>query len=179
MKLLQFPTCWPIKGLFVHWSRGWGVLSFSERLVLILIDTNSQTKASARSWPKPLRGEWYSFNYNICTWCSSRHYGLGFSCSYALSTLDIDLPNVPRTTIRIMVRVDSIVHRWIPLKKRLAIQSSCYLFVVSMNTFLNNQSICCLWFTAFTVMHAKSGNRRPGHSSGGKTITAATATISK
>ena len=34
VKLLQFPTCWPIKGLFVHWSRGWGVLSFSERLVL-------------------------------------------------------------------------------------------------------------------------------------------------
>ena len=33
MKLLQFPTCWPIKGLFVHWPRGWGVLSFSERLV--------------------------------------------------------------------------------------------------------------------------------------------------
>ena len=33
VKLLQFPTCWPIKGLFVHWSRGWGVLSFSERLV--------------------------------------------------------------------------------------------------------------------------------------------------
>ena len=33
VKLLQFPTCWPIKGLFVHWSRGWGVLSFSECLV--------------------------------------------------------------------------------------------------------------------------------------------------
>ena len=33
MKLLQFPTCWPMNGLFVHWSRGWGVLSFSERLV--------------------------------------------------------------------------------------------------------------------------------------------------
>ena len=30
----QFPTCWPINGLFVHWSRGWGVSSFSERLVL-------------------------------------------------------------------------------------------------------------------------------------------------
>ena len=30
----QFPTCWPMNGLFVHWSRGWGVLSFSERLVL-------------------------------------------------------------------------------------------------------------------------------------------------
>ena len=28
----QFPTCWPMNGLFVHWSRGWGVLSFSERL---------------------------------------------------------------------------------------------------------------------------------------------------
>ena len=33
MKLLQFPACWPMNGLFVHWSRGWGVLSFSERLV--------------------------------------------------------------------------------------------------------------------------------------------------
>ena len=30
----QFPTCWPMNGLFVHWSRGWGVSSFSERLVL-------------------------------------------------------------------------------------------------------------------------------------------------
>ena len=35
MKLLQFPTCWPMNGLFVHWSRGWGVLSFSERLVSV------------------------------------------------------------------------------------------------------------------------------------------------
>ena len=34
----QFPTCWPMNGLFVHWSRGWGVLSFSERLVNLLID---------------------------------------------------------------------------------------------------------------------------------------------
>ena len=32
----QFPTCWPMNGLFGHWSRGWGVLSFSERLVCIL-----------------------------------------------------------------------------------------------------------------------------------------------
>ena len=31
----QFPTCWPMNGLFVHWSRGWGVSSFSERLVVI------------------------------------------------------------------------------------------------------------------------------------------------
>ena len=29
----QFPTCWSMNGLLVHWSRGWGVLSFSERLV--------------------------------------------------------------------------------------------------------------------------------------------------
>ena len=29
----QFPTCWPMHGLFIRWSRGWGVLSFSERLV--------------------------------------------------------------------------------------------------------------------------------------------------
>ena len=29
----QFPICWPMNGLFVHWSRGWGVSSFSERLV--------------------------------------------------------------------------------------------------------------------------------------------------
>ena len=33
VELLQFPTYWPMSGLFVHWSRGWGVLSFSERLV--------------------------------------------------------------------------------------------------------------------------------------------------
>ena len=30
----QFPTCWPMNGLFVCWSRGWGVSSFSERLVI-------------------------------------------------------------------------------------------------------------------------------------------------
>ena len=23
VKLLQFPTCWPVNGLFVHWTRGW------------------------------------------------------------------------------------------------------------------------------------------------------------
>ena len=33
IELVQFPTCWPMNGLFVHWSRGWGVLSFSERLL--------------------------------------------------------------------------------------------------------------------------------------------------
>ena len=32
----QFPTCWPMNGLFVHWSRGWGVSSFSERLVYLI-----------------------------------------------------------------------------------------------------------------------------------------------
>ena len=41
----QFPTCWPMNGLFVHWSRGWGVSSFSERLVikfnLLLINIGS------------------------------------------------------------------------------------------------------------------------------------------
>ena len=31
---LQFPTCWPMYGLCVPWSRGWGVLSFSECLVM-------------------------------------------------------------------------------------------------------------------------------------------------
>ena len=30
----QFPTCWPMNGLSVHWSRGWGVSSFSECLVV-------------------------------------------------------------------------------------------------------------------------------------------------
>ena len=39
VKLLQFPTCLPMNGLFVHWSRGWGVLSFSERLVYINLKT--------------------------------------------------------------------------------------------------------------------------------------------
>ena len=29
VKLLQFPTCWPMNGLLVHWSRSWGVLSCS------------------------------------------------------------------------------------------------------------------------------------------------------
>ena len=31
----QFPICWPMNELFVHWSRGRGVLSFSERLVIV------------------------------------------------------------------------------------------------------------------------------------------------
>ena len=33
----QFPACWPMNGLFVHWSRGWGVSSFSERLVTVVL----------------------------------------------------------------------------------------------------------------------------------------------
>ena len=33
VKLLKFPTSWPMNGLFIHWYRGWGVLSFSEGLV--------------------------------------------------------------------------------------------------------------------------------------------------
>ena len=32
----QFPTCWPMNGLSVHWSRGWGVSLFSERLVVYI-----------------------------------------------------------------------------------------------------------------------------------------------
>ena len=36
VRLLQFPTCLPMDGLFVHWFRGWGVLSFSERLVCFI-----------------------------------------------------------------------------------------------------------------------------------------------
>ena len=47
------------------------------RFFSILIGTHSQTEASARSWPKPAWGEWYSFNYNICMQCNSRHYGIG------------------------------------------------------------------------------------------------------
>ena len=35
-----FPTCWPMNGLFVHWSRGWGVLSFSERLAVWVYTTS-------------------------------------------------------------------------------------------------------------------------------------------
>ena len=33
LQIDQFPTCWPMNGLFVHWSMGWGVSSFSERLI--------------------------------------------------------------------------------------------------------------------------------------------------
>ena len=50
----QFPTCWPMNGLFVHWSRGWGVSSFSERLVLRLL--------------KSPRGQWVDM---ICMTCIS------------------------------------------------------------------------------------------------------------
>ena len=41
----QFPTCWPMNGLSVHWSRGWGVSSFSERLVEMLC---------TKCWPSAL-----------------------------------------------------------------------------------------------------------------------------
>ena len=34
VKLLQFPTCWPMNVLSIYWTRGGGVLSFSESLVL-------------------------------------------------------------------------------------------------------------------------------------------------
>ena len=47
----KFPTCWPMNGLFVHWSRGWGVLSFSERLVCL------------RDWSRP--GGSYSNNTRV------------------------------------------------------------------------------------------------------------------
>ena len=49
MKLLQFPICWPLNGLFVHWSRGWGVLSFSERLVKYLTFKIQGQSHSSRS----------------------------------------------------------------------------------------------------------------------------------
>ena len=42
----QFPTCRPMNGLFVHWSRGWGVSSFSERLVQNYWSTFSCTSDS-------------------------------------------------------------------------------------------------------------------------------------
>ena len=63
---LQFPTCWPMNGLFFHWSRGWGMLSLSERLVSnsfwipipgIGIDSNSNSKiySSPAFYPSALR----------------------------------------------------------------------------------------------------------------------------
>ena len=45
----QFPTCWPMNGLFVHLSRGWGVLSFSERLVCLSISVCSSDQVT--NWP--------------------------------------------------------------------------------------------------------------------------------
>ena len=42
-KLLQFPTCWPIYGLPIPGSMGWGVLSFSEHIVLFIF-RNSPNK---------------------------------------------------------------------------------------------------------------------------------------
>ena len=33
----------------------------------ILIRAHSETEVSGSSWPSPLRGEWYSFNYYLCT----------------------------------------------------------------------------------------------------------------
>ena len=46
----QFPTCWPMNGLFVHWSRGSGVLSFSERLVKSLPLLNFMWGDSKAKW---------------------------------------------------------------------------------------------------------------------------------
>ena len=50
----QFSTCWPMNGLFVHWSRGWGVSSFSERLVSCIIHVlcfSSHLFAQRAAWP--------------------------------------------------------------------------------------------------------------------------------
>ena len=44
----QFPICWPMNGIFVHWSRGWGVLSFSERLVHYVPKDKSEVNAKGR-----------------------------------------------------------------------------------------------------------------------------------
>ena len=44
----QFPICWPMNGIFVHWSRGWGVLSFSERLVHYVPKDKSDVNAKGR-----------------------------------------------------------------------------------------------------------------------------------
>ena len=46
----QFPTCWPMNGLFVHWSMGWGVSSFSERLVMPRLDQSQSKKARGTRW---------------------------------------------------------------------------------------------------------------------------------
>ena len=35
-QIVQFPICWPMNGLSVHWFRSWGVLSFSERLLILI-----------------------------------------------------------------------------------------------------------------------------------------------
>ena len=53
----QFPTCWPMNGLFVHWSRGWGVLSFSEHLVIIIL----QIKFHDASTSIVMQHPWYAF----------------------------------------------------------------------------------------------------------------------
>ena len=53
----QFPTCWPMNGLFVHWSRGWGVSSFSERLV-----------KGCQDWPPSIKHHlWGAINFTIHT----------------------------------------------------------------------------------------------------------------
>ena len=76
----QFPTCWPMNGLFVHWSRGWGVLSFSERLVLKTICSIhflSEIYPDGISWPlfifvflSSILALWWpntvKFHYNAC-----------------------------------------------------------------------------------------------------------------
>ena len=71
MKLLQFPTCWPMKGLFCHWSRDWGVLSFSERLAyhkyfILIFPIDTVSTLSYYYHCQPLQLYWQSFIKNKC-----------------------------------------------------------------------------------------------------------------
>ena len=62
---LQFPTCWPMNGLFVHWSRGWGVLSFSECLVHFSSHgfAGHRTSGNQGQFKKPLVVVYYDVDY--------------------------------------------------------------------------------------------------------------------
>ena len=42
----SFQTCWLVNRLFVHWSRGWGVLPFSERFFYVFWNIFSTTRAN-------------------------------------------------------------------------------------------------------------------------------------
>ena len=56
----------------------------------IFIGAHSQTEVSGRRLPNPLRGEWCSFSYNLCTMVQSV-WGTSMSSSYAYDMQNVEI----------------------------------------------------------------------------------------